>query len=465
MKKHFSPSQTSKLLATALVTATAALGARADSILINNAIIHTVSGGTLTNGSVLIKDGKIAAVGDHLSAEGASVVDLQGQHLYPGMIALDSGLGLTEIESIRATIDTTEVGEFHPEIESWVAVNPDSELIPVTRANGITHAEPAPQGGVVGGVSGVVALDGWTVDQMTIKKPSALHVYWPDADLNLMTREGRGGGGGMPGGGRRGRGGAGGDSGGPKSADEQARDRENKIKEIDEFFQEAKVYAKARAVGKAQLNPPWEAMLPVLRGDIPIMVHADDQRQIKSALKWAKTNDFKIVIVGGQDAWQVADLLAAQKTPVIFEHVFTLPRQESAPYDLYFKAPEVLRKAGVKVSFSMGASGMNAAHGRNLPYGAAQAVAFGMPEDEAIKSLTLFPAELVGVSDRMGSIEAGKDASLFVSDGSILDEKSSVKRMWIAGKEVSLTSKHTKLFDKYKGRPMPAPPTTTEVKP
>ena len=424
--------------------------ARAGTLLLSNAIVHTVSGGTLTNAAVLVREGRIAEVGPGIGSADATVVDLKGQHLYPGMIALDSGLGLIEIEAARATIDTAETGDYHPDIESWVAVNPDSELIPVTRANGITHAEPAPQGGVVAGLSGVIALDGWTVEQMTVKRAAALHVYWPEATLMLGSREGRGGGLGP----RRARGEAG-EAGGPKSPEEQARDRAAKIRELDDFFQEARAYARARAAGRVELNPPWEAMLPVVAGEVPLVVHADDVRQIKSAVAWAGTNGLRIAIAGGRDAAMVAGLLAEKKIPVIFEHVFTLPRGIEHPYDLYFRAPGVLHAAGVKVVFSMGAAGMSAAHGRNLPYLAAQAAAFGLPEDEALKGVTLYAAEVVGVADRLGSIEPGKEASLVLADGSLLDERTQVKRMWIAGREVDLSSRHTRLYQKYQGRPKP----------
>ncbi len=410
-----------------------------ESLLLSNAIVHVVTGAPLPGGMVWIRDGKIQAVGTHVEASGATLVDLGGRHLYPGLISLDSALGLEEIESVRATLDTTEVGEFHPEVESWIAVNPDSELIPVTRANGITHAEPAPQGGTIAGLSGVVAFDGWTMEQMTIKKPAALHVYWPSMSLDVTPRER------MrpptPGGGR--------------SSDEQARERVARVKAFDDFFQEARAYAKGRAAGKAGVNPPWEAMLPVVRGQIPIMVHADDTRQIKSAIKWAQTNDCKIIIVGGQDAWEVAPQLAERQVPVIYEGVFTVPGQEQRGYDVNFKAPEILRAAGVKVAFSVGASGMGASFARNLPYEAAQAVAFGLPESDALKGITLYPAQILGLGDRLGSIEAGKEASLFVADGNIFDIRSNVKKMWIAGREVDLASRHTRLFHKYKNRPLP----------
>lgn len=410
--------------------------ARGESLLLSNGIVHTVSGATLTPGSVLIKDDKIQAVGAQLSAPGVKVIDLKGQHLYPGLLALNSALGLSEIEAIRATQDTTESGEgYQPDVQSWIAVNPDSEIIPVTRANGITHTEPVPQGGVVAGLSGLVAFDGWTMEQMTIKHPTALHVYWPSMELDTRPKEKFK------------------DQSKFKSLEDQAKERQAKLKALDDFFLEARAYGRARASSNCDLNPPWEAMLPAVRGEIPVAIHADDLRQIKAAVKWAQTNDYKIILEGGRDAWQVAGLLAARQIPVVYEATWAPPGRDSDPYDVNFKAPEVLRKAGVKVVFSNGADSFNTAMAKNLPYAAAQAVAFGLPESDAIKGLTLYPAQLLGVADKLGSIEAGKDATFFVADGSILDIRANVKRMWIAGKEVNLTSRHTRFYEKYKNRP------------
>ena len=194
-------------------------------------------------------------------------------------------------------------------------------------------------------------------------------------------------------------------------------------------------------------------MLPVVRGEIPIMVHAEDVRQINAAVAWAQTNDFKIIIVGGRDAVLATNLLAAQKIPVVYEYTFNLPTHDYDAYDANFRAAEVLRAAGVKVAFSIGNSSFDAAMAKNLPYLAAQSVAFGLPESEALKGITLYPAQLLGVDKRLGSIEAGKEATLFVCDGNILDIRANVKRMWIAGHEVSLESRHTRLYEKYKNRP------------
>ncbi len=416
----------------------------AETILLRGATVHTVSGPAISSGDVLVKEDKIVAVGIDLADPDARVIDLKGRHLYPGLILMDSALGLSEIEAVRATQDTTEVGEFKPDVQSWIAVNPDSELIPVARANGITHAEPSPQGGLVAGQSGVIALEGWTVAQMTVKHPAALHVYWPDMSLALdRHRSGR-----KP----------------PKqtSIEEQSRLRRERLIGLNEFFQEARAYAKGRELelknnprATEGLNPPYEAMLDAVRGKIPVMVHADDIRQIKAALQWAQTNQLRMILVGGRDAAMAAGLLAPARVPVVFERVFAMPERGEDSYDINFRAPEALSKAGVTVAFAMGPDSMQVTMARNLPYEAAQAAAFGLPKEEALKAITLVPAQLLGVADRLGSIEPGKEASLFVADGDILDIRSRVNGMWIAGKEVSMETRHTRLHDKYKDRPRP----------
>jgi imidazolonepropionase-like amidohydrolase len=424
--------------------------ARAESLLLTGATIHTVSGPVLTNGQVLIKDGKIEAIDKSIKTRADKTVKLDGLHLYPGLIAASTSLGLVEIDAVRATRDMTEVGDYTPDVESWIAVNPDSELLPVARANGITHVLPVPTGSIVAGQSGLIQLDGWTMEEMTVRKPVALHVFWPGMTLNTTPREEFR------------------DKSRWKSLEDQAKDRRAKLKELADFFDEAKAYAKARdAAGKdgakpAEIVPAWEAMLPYVRGELPLMVHADELRQIKSAVQWADTNAYKIIIAGGRDAWKVAGLLAEKKVPVIFECTFnqgnglaSTAARDTTRYDVYFTAPSILHKAGAKVIFSEGLGGDGATTIRNLPYSAAQAAAFGLPEDEALKGITLYPAEVLGIADRLGSIEVGKEATLFAATKGILDIRSNVKRMWIAGKEVGLESRHTRLYEKYRNRPKP----------
>jgi len=415
----------------------------AETFVLTGATVHTVTGPMLSPGQVLIRDGKIAEVGRNVSAGDAKQIDLSGLHLYPGLICLDSSLGLSEIEAVRATEDVTEVGDYHPEVQSWIAVNPDSELIPVTRANGIAYFEPTPQGGIVSGQSGLVAVDGWTSEQMAVQKPVALHVFWPSQELDTTPKEK------LP------------PKSKVKSLEDQAKERRAKVRSLDDFFQDAQAYLKAKdaASGKKtsapQVVPAWEAMIPYLRGQLPIVIHADEIRQINSAVAWVGTNQYKIVLAGGRDAAMAADLLAQKKIPVIYEHTFSLPVRATESYDVHFASPGVLHKAGVQVVFSMGPGTFDTPMTRNLPYAAAQAVAFGLPEEEALKGLTLYPAQVAGVAQRLGSIEADKDATLFASDGDILDLRANVKRMWVAGREVSLETRHTRLYEKYRNRPKP----------
>ncbi len=414
--------------------------ASAETILFTDAVVHTVTRGTIAKGAVLVQSNRITAVYDFTNGSAvkltvpadATFVNLRGQHLYPGLIAANTALGLSEIDAVRATQDTTETGEgFTPEVESWIAVNPDSEMLPVARANGIAYFEPVPQGKIVSGQSALLAMDGWTWAQMLVKKSVALHVFWPDLGLDTTPKERLA------------------DPSKVKSLEDQDQERRQKIVVLQTFFDDARAYAKGRSSDINKRIPAWEAMLPCLRGEVPVMIHADEFRQIKSAVNWAVTNQLKAVLCGGRDAWMVAGLLATNKIPVIYEHVFSQPSRDTEPTDVHFTAPEVLRQAGVQVTFCLGGATAN----RNLPYSAAQAIAFGLPEDDALKGVTLYPAQIFGVADRLGSIEAGKDATLFICDGNLFDLRANVQRMWIAGKEIKLESRHTRLYEKYRNRP------------
>jgi imidazolonepropionase-like amidohydrolase len=409
-------------------------------VLYANATVHTVAGETLAPGFVLTRGTKILSVTKASpNAKSDRTVDLKGLHLFPGLILPTSSLGLTEISAVRATQDTTETGTHTPDVRAWLSVNPDSELIPVARANGITHALVLPLGGTVSGQSGVISLAGWTMEEMTVKAPVALHVFWPAMHLNVTPKE-------LARGAKA------------KSPEDQAKERNKRLKDLDDFFNEAHAYAKAWGVtlkdGKpAAKVPAWEAMLPFVRGELPLIVHANDARQIKTALAWAAQHKYRIAIAGGRDAWRVAEELATAKVPVIFESTFDQPFRDTDAYDAHFKGAATLHKAGVKVLFSEGSGASNATFARNTPYSAAQAVAFGLPEAEALKGLTLYPAQVLGLADRLGSLEANKDATFFASDGNILDLRANVRRMWIAGREVPLDSRHTRLYEKYKDRP------------
>ena len=427
----------------ALVILGGVTGVSAESLLFTNGIVHTASHGTITNGVVLVESNRISGVYDPARGEtpppvpaDVTTINLNGSQLYPGLIAMDSALGLTEIEAVRATEDLNEVGEFTPDVQSWIAVNPDSELLPVARANGIACFEPVPEGQIVAGQSALLTMTGWTWEQMLVKKPVALHLFWPDLSLNTTPKERLA------------------NAADVKSLADQDKARRQKLAAIQSFFDDARAYARTRTgAHPAAVVPAWEAMLPVLSGEIPVVIHAGEIRQIKSAVSWAVTNHLRMVLDGGMDAWRVAGLLATNNIPVVYEQVFTPPVRDVEPLEVHCTAPEVLRQAGVKVIFSTGGSAFEAAMARNLPYHAAQAIAFGYPEEEALKGMTVYPAQVLGVDDRLGAIEPGRDATLFICDGSLFDLRANVQRMWIAGQEISLQSRHTRLYEKYLHRP------------
>jgi imidazolonepropionase-like amidohydrolase len=422
-------------LSLSLGLAATVLTAQAATVLLKDGWIFTASGPILTNASVLIRDGRIEKVGTGLTDKADAVVELGGQRVFPGLIAPTTVLGLLEIDALRATRDTTEVGEYSADVSAWIAVNPDSELIPVARANGYTHAQVVPSGGTVSGYSGLIQLDGWTIEDLTLEKTVALHLRWPSFGLDTTPRP------------------PGKDSG--PSLEDQVRDRDRKLREIDAFFTEATAYSQAKktATDGFRIVPAWEAMLPVVRKERPLWIHANEARGIRSAAEWSVRRGFKVVIAGGRDAWREAAYLAEHRIPVAYEHVFTQPVRDTDPYDVHYSAPAILAKAGVLVAFSEGTEQFGASNIRNIPYSAAQARAFGLPYEDAVRGLTLNAAKILGVSDRLGSIESGKEATLFIADGDVLDLKAQVKRMWIRGREVDLSSRHTRLYEKYRKRP------------
>ena len=390
-------------------------------------------------GEILVENGKIRAIGKSVKApNGANIIEWKDLEIYPGLISPGSSLGLTEISALRPTRDEREVGTHTPDVEAWVAVNPDSELIPVARANGITHAVVAPMGGTISGVSGLIALDGWGVEEMTISKKVALHLWWPGHGISIPQPNSTG------------------DSK-PKSIKEQEKNRDRQIREIDEFFNQAEAYWQtkmSKAEGFREI-PAWEAMLPVIEGKIPVMIHADEVRQIRAVIEWAAKRNFRIIISGGRDAWKLADLLAEKKVPVIYNHVFTAPVHRNLPHDLQFRAPGILAEAGVHLSIGLRLGGWSAAHQRNLPYHAAHAVAHGLSRSRALASITIEPARIAGVANRQGTLEVDKDATFIATSGDLLDIRTSVKHMILAGTEVDLESRHTRLYQRYDKRPVP----------
>jgi imidazolonepropionase-like amidohydrolase len=424
---------TATLLATSSLNAQASVG-RPGIYVIRGGTVVTGTGQRLANTDVLIRDGKIAQVGGSVNASGATIVDASGKFVYAGMIDSNTDLGLSEIGSVVATQDLNELGDYKPHMRALVAVNPSSELIPVTRANGVTAAITAPTGGLISGQAALIHLDGWTQDEMAIKPTAGVIIRYPSA----------GGGGGF-----------GGFGGSNQSDPEQERERQatlrRQVNELHDYLHRAKAYDKGRDAGMTDVELPLEALRPVMNREAPAIVMADSREQIEGALRLADSLGIKIIISGGAEAWQVADQLASKNVPVILSSLTRMPGSDAA-YDEIFAQAGVLHRAGVKFAFSTG----DGANARHVPYHAARAVAYGLPADAAWRALTIWPAEIWGVADKIGTIEVGKSADLFIASGDPLDVRTHVSEVFIEGKRQVMDDRHTRLYQKYLNRPKPA---------
>lgn len=401
-------------------------------IAIVGATVHPISGESIDGGIVLFDQGKIVAIGKDVEIpDGAQRIDASGKHVFPGLFDAHTDMGLVEINSIRATIDNGETGSMNPNVKSWVSVNPDSEVIPVTRSNGVLLALSAPSGGFVAGRSAVLQLDGWTYEDLTVRSEIGMHVNWPAMRPSRRDVE--------------------------QSAGEP-QNRESPLKPLREFWDKAQAYQKARKAdaGRHSVDARLEAMLPVLEQRLPLIVTADDLRQIQSAVAFTVEKKVRLILHGGYDAAECAPLLKQHDIPVIVSGTYRLPQRDSDPYDAAYTLPDRLRKAGVK--FCIASSGRFGASGvRNLPYHATTAVAFGLPADEALKAITLYPARILGVAERIGSLEVGRDATLFISTGNPLDTETQVESVFIQGRLVELNDRHKRLWKKYEEKYRRAP--------
>lgn len=402
----------------------------AQPVLLRGATVHTVSGADLAATDVLLSDGKIAAIGAKLTVPaGATVVEVSGKHLYPGLVSAYTGMGLTEFNSVRGSVDLAETGALNPNARAQPALNADSEHIPVSRSNGILTALSVPlTSGLVAGTSTLIRMDGWTWEDLTLRSAVALHVFWPNLTVNR-------------------------DPNFPRPAVEQQKTIDENLKKIRDAFAAARAYLKAKeGAGKAiDTDSRWDAMLPALRGELPVFVHANEVKQIESAVRWAKAEKLKITIVGGLDAWRVTDLLKAHDVAVIVSPVLALPLRREDPFDAPFANPGKLQAAGVR--FCIANDGADAELGtqadRNLPYQAGKAAAYGLPPAEALKAITLYPAQLLGVGGELGSIETGKRATLIVTDGDPLEIPTRVEQAYIDGARIDLSNRHIRLYEKY----------------
>jgi imidazolonepropionase-like amidohydrolase len=396
--------------------------------------VHTLAddAAPIENGVVVIREGRIAAVGgaDTTVPDGAEIIDVSGQHVYPGFFDSVTRIGLTEIGAVPVTSDFRELGDNNPHLEAASAVHPASEIIPVTRANGVTHAVAAPQGNGFAGQGSLIHLDGWTVEEMFVQNVYMV-AQWPSLQARGFNRATF--------------------RAFNRSFAEAKEQYESSIADLEALLDDGRRYGASDANDDpTQRDFRLEALGKVLSGEQPMLITVNSERGIRDAIAFAERNNVQIVIAGGSDAWRIADEVAASGVPVILGATQALPAREDDPYDAPYAAPGRLYAAGVKFAIST----FNASAARTLPYEASMAVPYGLPYDEALKAVTRYPAEIMGVGDELGTLEAGKIANLFVSDNDPLDIATQVTHVFIQGRLIDpYDNKHDNSYRKYRGRP------------
>lgn len=412
---------------------------------ITHAKVFTLAGPPIEDGTVVIHGGKIASVGAAVQIpEGAQVIDGKGLQVYPGLFDAVTQMGLREIGSVPSTVDTTEVGFFNPDLTAATAVQPSSAHIPVTRAAGVTQVIAAPASGgfdsdathgQVAGQASAIQLAGWTTEEMLLRKSAAMVLVWPGVDMHhfdsstFSVKE--------------------------KSYGEAKKEYDKQVDQLADYFEHARHYAQVlQAPGGTTFarDVKLEAMAPVMRGELPVLVFADTAREIRDSVEFCEKQKVKMILAGGNEAWKVKDLLRSREVPVILRPTLGEPPEEDSAYDRMLTQPEELREAGIKVAFAS----FDNSFARRLGQQAANAVARGLPHEEGLKGVTLYPAQMFGLDGQLGTVETGKTANLIVTNGDPLDVTTEVRYLFIKGQLTSTDNKQKALYEKYLKRPKAA---------
>ena len=391
---------------------------QSEPIAVTGATVHVGNGTVIENGTVLFRDGKLERVGANLTVPtGYRSVDASGKHVYPGLIALNSQLGLTEIGAVRSTNDQRETGRLNPNARSVIAFNTDSQVIPTVRSRGVLLAQITPVGGAISGRSSMVQLDGWNFEDAVVGEDDGIHLNWPRrSSWSWQTRQ----------------------------VTENKRYPEQ-VRELMDFMREAAAYCGSDRQGDRLLK--LEAMCEAVSGTKNVYLHMDRPREIMQSVQLVKEMGGRPVIVGGQDAHLIGEFLKKEQVPVILSSTQALPDRQDDDIDGPFRKPALLAEAGVEFAISHEGYWQQ----RNLPFVAGQAVGFGLPKEDALKAITLTPARIAGIADRYGSLEAGKSATLIVVTGDVLDMRSSeVEMAFIDGRSVDLDNKQSELARKFR---------------
>jgi imidazolonepropionase-like amidohydrolase len=399
-------------------------------VAIRNATIYPVTSAPIENGTIVFANGVISAVGKDVAVpSGATVIDGSGLRVYPGLIDSGSHVGLVEMDSVAGTVDTNELGDINPNSRAEVAVNPHSNVIPVTRVNGVTTVVTEPSGGLISGSSALIQLAGWTPQEMTLKAPLAMHIHFPRIRAGEFSEQ-------------------------PQDEEAAKEAHKNYTKQIDKLrdtFRDAQAYAKAASAKIARFDRDvvLEALVPVVEGREPVVMHASLERDIRAALKFADEFKLKVILADADEVAKVIPDLRKRNIPVILGPILDLPPHEDDPYDLMFTNAKALYDAAVPFSIQT----QDAHNARNLPYHAAMCAAFGLPKDAALQSVTINAAKILGVADKIGSLEPGKIANVIVTDGDPLEIVTHVRRLFIGGEEISLETNQTLLYERFRARP------------
>jgi imidazolonepropionase-like amidohydrolase len=392
---------------------------RSGKFLLQNATVVTVTKGTLTGASVLIENGKILQVETGISANGAEVIDCSGMFVYPGMIDSGTRLGLVEVSSVPETVDYAEIGNVTPNMQALTTVNPNSEAVGVTRVSGVTTVLTVPTGGLFPGTAALINLNGYTPDQM--------YGGYKAVVMNF------------PSSGRRGR-------FDRRSDEDIKKEGEKALKEANDIWENATKYLELKKSGaELQYFPEMDQLSKVISKELPLMIVVDAASDIQNALKWVEGKDFKVVLSGVAEGWRVADEIAKAGIPVITGPVQELPTRQSDRYDAPYANAGKMAKAGVKVALRTDEE----ENVRNLPFHAAFAAAYGLGKEEALKAITINAAEIFGIADQYGSVEAGKRANLIVSTGDPLETKTQIIHVFIDGFRIPMSNRHIRLYQEF----------------
>ena len=414
------------------------------SYALTHATIFTLTGPPIEDGTVLIRDGKIAAVGAAVEIpKDAQVIDAKGLRVYPGLFDSITQMGLSEIAAVSATVDSSELGAYNPDVVAATAVHPASAHIPVTRASGVTEVIAAPASGgldfsgtrgIIAGQASAIHLSGWTIDEMLIRRSVAMVVNWPTMQtrsFDFSTFSFR-----------------------ERPFNEVKQEYEKKIAELTDWIGRARHYSQAMEKGSSaryDRDLKLEAFVPVVRGELPLLVVASKARDIRNAVEFCDKQHFKTILAGAAEAYKVKDLLKSKNIPVILQPTLSLPDEDDDPYDRPMTQPAELSAAGVKIAFAS----FDNSFARRLGQQAANAVAYGLPYDEALKAVTLYPAQIFSLDKDLGTIEPGKIANLIVTTGDPLELTTDVRYLFIKGQLTSLENKHHQLYEEYLRRPKP----------